>query len=94
MYGFKIGRYDETRELVIDPLLASTFVGSSGSDYGYAMTVHKSQGSEFSNICLIDSGIFKGISASKGNNDYLRWLYTGVTRSSDKLTIITDYPNA
>lgn len=64
------------------------------ADYGYAMTVHKSQGSEFRNIILIDSGIFKGISNSKGNDDYLRWLYTGVTRSSDKLTIITDYPNA
>lgn len=64
------------------------------ADYGYAMTVHKSQGSEFKNICLVDSGIFKGISNTKGNDDYLRWLYTGVTRSSDKLTIITDYPNA
>jgi exodeoxyribonuclease-5 len=64
------------------------------ADYGYAMTVHKSQGSEFNNVCLVDSRIFKGISTSKGNNDYLRWLYTGVTRSSDKLTIITDYPNA
>lgn len=72
----------ETDPLVID------------ADYGYAMTVHKAQGSEFKNVILIDSGIFKGISKSKGNDDYLRWLYTGVTRSSDKLTIITDYPNA
>ncbi len=64
------------------------------ADYGYAMTVHKAQGSEFKNVCLIDSGIFKGISNSKGNDDYLRWLYTGVTRSSDQLTIVTNYPNA
>ncbi len=64
------------------------------ADYGYSMTVHKAQGSEFKNVFLVDSGIFKGISKSKGNDDYLRWLYTGVTRSSDKLTIITNYPNA
>jgi exodeoxyribonuclease-5 len=64
------------------------------ADYGYAMTVHKSQGSEFRNVCLVDSSMFKGISESKGNKDYLRWLYTGVTRSSGNLTIITDYPNA
>lgn len=64
------------------------------ADYGYAMTVHKSQGSEFKNVCLVDSGIYKGIANSKGNDDYLRWLYTGVTRSSEKLTIITDYPNS
>jgi exodeoxyribonuclease-5 len=64
------------------------------ADYGYAMTVHKAQGSEFKNVCLVDSSIFKGISKSKRNDDYLRWLYTGVTRSSDQLTLITDYPNA
>jgi len=64
------------------------------ADYGYSMTVHKAQGSEFKNVTLIDSGIFKSISNSKGNDDYLRWLYTGVTRSSENLTIITDYPNA
>jgi exodeoxyribonuclease-5 len=64
------------------------------ADYGYAMTVHKAQGSEFKNVVLVDSAIYKGISNSKGNDDYLRWLYTGVTRSSDQLTIITNYPNA
>lgn len=64
------------------------------ADYGYAMTVHKSQGSEFKHVVLVDSGIFKGIAKSKKSDDYLRWLYTGVTRSSEKLTIITDYPNA
>ena len=78
----------------VKPLLQEKDPLVIDADYGYAMTVHKSQGSEFGNVCLVDSGIFKGISNSKNNNDYLRWLYTGVTRSSDKLTIITDYPNA
>jgi exodeoxyribonuclease-5 len=64
------------------------------ADYGYAMTVHKAQGSEFKNVCLVDSSIYKGIAASKKNDDYLRWLYTGVTRSAQNLTIITDYPNS
>jgi len=36
-YGFIVGEYDKTRELVIDPLLASTYLGGSGNDYGYAM---------------------------------------------------------
>lgn len=41
-YGFKLGAYDKTKELVIDPLLASTLIGGNDSDYAYAIAVDSS----------------------------------------------------
>jgi exodeoxyribonuclease-5 len=49
--------------------------------FGYALTVHKSQGSQWPNVVLFDeSGAFR--------NDRSRWLYTGVTRAAETLTVV------
>jgi exodeoxyribonuclease-5 len=50
-------------------------------DYGYAITAHKSQGSEWSSVLVLDeSSVFRA--------DAMRWLYTAVTRAKDKLTLV------
>ena len=50
-------------------------------DFGHAITVHKSQGSEFDDVALHDeSPVFR--------QDAKRWLYTGITRASKHLTIL------
>lgn len=50
-------------------------------DYGYALTVHKAQGSQWDNVVLFDeSGSFQ--------SDRARWLYTGLTRAADKITVV------
>lgn len=57
--------------------------GTQQFDYGYALTVHKSQGSQWPHVCLFDeSGTF--------SRDRQRWLYTGVTRAAEKLTLVTN----
>jgi len=50
-------------------------------DYGYALTVHKSQGSQWDNIVLFDeSYVFR--------QDRWRWLYTAITRAAEKITVV------
>jgi exodeoxyribonuclease-5 len=52
-------------------------------DYGYAITVHKSQGSQWDTVTLYDDGF--------GKRDPLlrqQWLYTAVTRAANQLNII------
>jgi len=41
-YGFKVASYDKSHDLIIDPLLASTYLGGSGEDYGYSLALDTS----------------------------------------------------
>jgi exodeoxyribonuclease-5 len=50
-------------------------------DFGYALTVHKAQGSQWNNVVLFDeSWAFRETSE--------RWLYTAITRAVENLTIV------
>jgi exodeoxyribonuclease V len=50
-------------------------------DFGYVLTVHKAQGSQWDDVVLFDeSGAFP--------DNRERWLYTGVTRAAKRLTVV------
>lgn len=49
-------------------------------DFGYAMTVHKAQGSEWRNVLLLDE--------YPRNETRTEWVYTGITRAADRITIV------
>lgn len=52
-------------------------------DFGYCLTVHKSQGSEWGNVMLFEEA------CGAWDDDYKRkWMYTAITRSNNNLLII------
>ena len=56
-------------------------------DFGYAMTVHKSQGSTFKNVLLDDANI-KDSKATSEEKQQLE--YVGVSRATDTVTVISN----
>jgi exodeoxyribonuclease-5 len=50
-------------------------------DYGYVLTVHKAQGSQWDDVVLFDESFAFQESRQ-------RWLYTGVTRAAKRLTVV------
>jgi exodeoxyribonuclease V len=50
-------------------------------DYGYALTVHKAQGSQWDRLILFDESF-----AFRETRE--RWLYTAITRAAEQITIV------
>lgn len=50
-------------------------------DYGYALTAHKAQGSQWGHVLVLDeSDVFR--------SQRRKWLYTAVTRASESVTVV------
>lgn len=54
--------------------------------YGYCLTAHKAQGSEWDDVCVIDESYILRKVASEGDTER-RWFYTAVTRASRRLVV-------
>jgi len=50
-------------------------------DYGYVLTVHKSQGSQWDDVVLFDESF-------AFQDSRARWLYTGITRAARRLSVV------
>lgn len=75
---------------VLDEYASDGFVGTIApphdrnlvpADYGYGLTVHKAQGSEFPDVILVDSGFGHWNTALRR-----QWFYTAVTRAQETFT--------
>lgn len=65
-----------------DKLPWKSLIGTQQFTFGYCITVHKSQGSQWNSVLVIDESQDFGEDAAKH-------LYTAVTRSAQKLTVLT-----
>ncbi len=69
-------QYEAVRE---DP-----FFNALQIKFAYAVTCHKAQGGQWERV-FIDQGMFNRLEISV---DYLRWFYTALTRSTDRIYLI------
>ena len=77
-YRYKHGDYFEKFNEDGEPVGAFTL---NRFEYGYCISCHKAQGSEFDNVVVFDeSYAFK--------EDKNRWLYTAITRAKKKLILL------
>lgn len=64
--------------------VSDPWYNSLQAKYGYCVTCHKAQGGQWKHV-YIDLG---GIDTENLNGDFYRWLYTAVTRSTEKIYLI------
>lgn len=64
-----------------DKLSAHERRGFDEFTYGYALTVHKAQGSQWNDVVLFDE-------CDAFRENARRWLYTGLTRAAERVTVV------
>ena len=86
MFGPQFRRektYSSSEELAKETGVYSFAMAGALMDFGYAMTVHKMQGSQFDDlvVCAERPG-------AVSNEDYARWAYTAATRAVSRLLVL------
>ena len=76
-------RRTKLRKLKEDP-----FANALQVKYAYAVTGHKAQGGQWPAV-FVDQGY---ITEDMIDREYLRWLYTAITRASEKLWLVNFHP--
>ncbi len=67
--------FENLQSALPDDVEATTSFG-----FGYAMTVHKAQGSEWDSVVLVDE--------YRRSEDKEKWLYTAITRAAQKILVV------
>jgi exodeoxyribonuclease-5 len=78
--------YEElsSRRSRIDKVKQNPYFNALQVKFAYALTCHKTQGGQWETV-FVDQGY---LNDNMLNTEYLRWLYTSVTRATKKLYFI------
>lgn len=75
---------EKSKKAQFDKVRQDPYFNALQVKFAYAMTCHKSQGGQWRAV-FVDQGMVSD--ADKGE-EYLRWLYTAVTRATDKVYLV------
>lgn len=94
LLDIRVSSLDEEGKAQIDVTTPHAFFNGTDKDldwrtkrnsdeftYGWALTCHKAQGSQWSDLLVFDE-------SSAFREDARKWLYTAVTRASERITVI------
>jgi len=73
----------ETKYKKFQKVKENEFFNALQVKFSYAITCHKSQGGQWNTVLIEQPYLPNGI-----DRDYIRWLYTAITRAKDKLYLI------
>ncbi|NOU47867.1 MAG: AAA family ATPase [Bacteroidales bacterium] len=73
-----------TRRKRYEKMKSNPYFNALQVKFAYALTCHKTQGGQWPQV-FVDSGISK---VEQIDRNYLRWLYTAVTRATEKLFLV------
>jgi exodeoxyribonuclease-5 len=74
----------KTRRKQFEAVKNNPYFNALQIKFAYAVTCHKAQGGQWERV-FIDQGMFN---RNEITIDYLRWLYTALTRSTDKVYLV------
>lgn len=62
------------------------YKGKQMADFGYAITCHKAQGSQWDRVLVMDENVF--VWKAK-REERMKWMYTAITRAVERVTIVS-----
>jgi exodeoxyribonuclease-5 len=76
--------HEKNKRKRYEKILKDPYFNALQVKYAYAVTCHKSQGGQWSAV-FIDPGF---LTEEMINEDYYRWLYTAITRATEKVYLV------